>query len=430
MIQRFFRAGLCIAIQLLIIMQANAQVNWITPDHVYMDNIKTVHLNLVGSPLSYPIIKLNSSDQLQLSFDDLDADVKNYFYTIELCNADWTPTDLSPFDYIKGFSENSITNYTYSTIPLQHYTHYSLVFPNSNCSPTRSGNYILKVYLNSDTSQLAFTRRFLVLDNKVVINGKIQQPIDPKIFKTYQKVNFSINTQGLNISSAMSQIKVYILQNYRWDNAISNIQPTFIKQNELDYNTENDCIFPAMKEWRFLDLRSFRLEGERVKSIQTDKNGTEVYVLPDYNRANIQYQPRRDINGMYTTELLETDYNPAYEADYATVHFTFLAPTPFGGSSLYIFGALTNYECNDSNKLTYHPEDGAYEGTLYLKQGYYNYVYGTIEKGSNSLNTNYTEGNWWQTENDYTILVYYRDLGGRADQLVGSITLNSITNHQ
>jgi hypothetical protein len=126
--------------------------------------------------------------------------------------------------------------------------------------------------------------------------------------------------------------------------------------------------------------------------------------------------------------MLEQGYNPDYDGDYATVHFKFIAPSPFANAKVYVFGALTNNECDESNQLTYNGTDGAYEGTLYLKQGYYNYMYGVIKDGTHSLDMDNTEGNWWETENNYTILVYYRPLGGRADELIGLRTLNSLTN--
>lgn len=407
---------------------ARAQATGVTPDHVYMDNIKTVRLTLEGAPLSFPVISLNSSDKVQLSFDDLDGDVKNYFYTLILCNADWTPSDLNQFDYLRGFTENRIAGYHYSTIPLQHYTHYSVEFPNNNITPTRSGNYLVKVYMDGDTSQVAFTRRLLVVSSKIIINGTIQQPVNPKLFRTHQKVNFSISTNGLNINNPFDQVKVYILQNYRWDNSVHGIRPIFIKSNELDYNTENDCVFPGEKEWRWVDLRSFRLQTERVDHINYAKSGTDVFVLPDRERTTAQYQYRKDMNGQYFPGMLESGYNPDVDGDYATVHFSFPAADPYIGSELYIFGELTNYECGEANKLTYNPAHRAYEGSLFLKQGYYNYMYGTIDKGSNKLNMDNTEGNWWETENNYTILVYYRPLGARADELIGIRTLNSMQN--
>ena len=406
----------------------DSTINWVTPDHVYVPYIKTVHLYPSDMPLNYPLITLNSGQTLTLSFDDLEGGVKDYYYTIVLCNADWKPAALNPFEYIKGFSANRINQYRFSTFPLQRYTHYSLTFPNANCAPTRAGNYILKVYLNDDTSHLVFTRRFLVTNQSAQITGKIEQPMNPSIFQTHQKVNFTIDTRGLNISNPFDQIKVWILQNYRWDNAIHDIRPTFVRGSVLEYNAENDCEFPAMKEWRWIDLRSFRLETERVARIDESNRQIIVYAKPDASRANQRYQQRRDIDGRYTTEMLESAYNPDVDGDYATVHFTYLTPTPFAHAQLYIFGELTNYECNPSNELHYNQADGAYEGSLLLKQGYYDYIYGLLTPGSTQLDTRLTEGNWWETENVYTILVYFRPIGGRADELVAATMLNSITN--
>lgn len=406
----------------------DSTINWVTPDHVYVPYIKTVHLYPSDMPLNYPLITLNSGQTLTLSFDDLEGGVKDYYYTIVLCNADWKPAALNPFEYIKGFSANRINQYRFSTFPLQRYTHYSLTFPNANCAPTRAGNYILKVYLNDDTSHLVFTRRFLVTNQSAQITGKIEQPMNPSIFQTHQKVNFTIDTRGLNISNPFDQIKVWILQNYRWDNAIHDIRPTFVRGSVLEYNAENDCEFPAMKEWRWIDLRSFRLETERVARIDESNRQIIVYAKPDASRANQRYQQRRDIDGRYTTEMLESGYNPDVDGDYATVHFTYLTPAPFAHAQLYIFGELTNYECNPSNELHYNQADGAYEGSLLLKQGYYDYIYGLLTPGSTQLDTRLTEGNWWETENVYTILVYFRPIGGRADELVAATMLNSITN--
>lgn len=424
MLKRLFFSGLCI----LSACNLFAQVNGITPDHVYMHNIRTVKFSPAGSPLSIPVLTLGGTDQVVLGFDDLDADVKNYYYTLVLCNSDWKPAGINPFDYLRGFTENRIDDYHYSTLPLQHYTHYTLTLPNSNCIPTRSGNYLLKVYLNSDTSNLAFTRRLLIVENKAIIKGNIQQPVNPQVFQTHQKINFTVSLQGLNVNNPLSQVKVFILQNGRWDNALRDIRPTFIKGEELDYNAENDCIFPAGKEWRWVDLRSFRLQTERVAHVDYGKSHTAVYLLPDYNRSHQRYLYRRDLDGHYFPAILEPGYNPDFEGDYAEVHFFFKSPSPFAGRDVYVFGELTNYECSDSNRMTYNGADGAYECTLYLKQGYYNYIYGVIPKGGDELHTGQTEGNWWETENNYNILVYYRPLGGRADELVGLRTLNSLEN--
>lgn len=420
---------LVIAGQLLNTYHAAAQENAVSPDHVYFNNIKSVKFSPAGDQLSLPVIQLGSGEQLQLSFDDMDNDTKNYYFTFVLCNADWSRAQVNTFDYLQGFSENRIQNYRFSSIALQKYTHYSVSVPAGNSLPKKAGNYLLMVYLDSDTSQLAFTRRMLVVDNKAGVSGFIQQPVSPKLFRTHQKVNFSINTGGLNINNPFDQVKVYILQNYRWDNAISGIKPMFLRGNEIVYNTEVDCVFPAGKEWRWIDLRSFRLQTERVDRSDYRRTGTDIWVKPDPERGNSIYQYIKDINGRYQLATLD-DYDPNFEGDYAAVHFTYPSKEPYAGYDMYIFGELTSYEWNESNKMVYNPSTQSYEGTLFLKQGFYNYIYGLIDKTvpNGKFSTEYTEGNHWEAENTYTILIYFRPLGGRSDELVGMATLNSMLN--
>jgi len=202
-------------------------------DAIYKDNIKAVRFHMYGDQGSLPVYKMSSGDQLELNFDDLDANVKSYYYSFQLCDYDWNPIDISPFLYTKGFTQQRIATYRYSSIALQRYTHYQALLPDRNTTLTMSGNYILKVFLDGDTSKLAFTRRMLVLEQKAAMSGQIIQPFTPQLFKTHQKVQFTANINGLNTFSAAQQIKVVVLQNNRWDNAIKDIKPTFVRGNSL-----------------------------------------------------------------------------------------------------------------------------------------------------------------------------------------------------
>src|SRR6478672_4368050 len=143
------------------------------PDSIYVNNIRTVRLYNYGNQLSFPVINLNSNNQVELHFDDMDADVKYYYYTYQLCNNDWSPVNLSQFDYIKGFTQLRISIYRFSSIALTRYTHYQAVIPDRSSYPTRSGNYLIKVYLNGDTSHLVFTKRLMVVENKASILARI-----------------------------------------------------------------------------------------------------------------------------------------------------------------------------------------------------------------------------------------------------------------
>ena len=401
-----------------------------SPDSVYAFNIKTPQLFLYGNQLEYPIIHLNGSDKMELHFDDLDANVKNYFYTYQLCNADWTPAIVSQFDYIRGFSQVPINLYHFSSIALTRYTHYEAVIPDVNCVPTRSGNYMLKIFLDSDTSKLVFTRRFLVIEGGAAIAAQYLQPFNPQTAQTHQKIQFSVNTRSLNISNPSQQVSVVLLQNNRWDNAITNIQPSFYSGNTFQYNSDDDCIFPAGKQWRWLDLQSFRYQSDRVQHADYLKNSTTIMVKPDGDRSRQPYYFYNDINGLFYVQTTES-INPLWQTDYATVNFTFVPPgnNPYDDQDIYLIGKLTDYKLNDATKLSYNAEKGVYQLGIMLKQGYYNYAYVTVNKNDPNKKPSFefTEGNNLETENDYTILVYYRQLGGRADQLVGMTKLNTLS---
>jgi hypothetical protein len=394
-------------------------------DAVYKDNIKAVRFHMYGDQQSLPVYKINGGDQMELNFDDLDANTKSYYYSFQLCDYDWNPVDISPFLYTRGFTQQRISTYRYSSVALTKYTHYQALVPDRNTTLTMSGNYILKVFLDGDTSKLAFTRRLLVLEQKASIGGQITQPFAPQLYKTHQKVQFSANINGLNTFSAAQQVKVVILQNNRWDNCLKDVKPTFVRGNALEYSMENNLVFSAGKEWRWLDLRSFRLQSDRVQSADYRKGGTDMYLFPDADRSGQRYVYFRDLDGMYLIETYES-INPYWQGDFATVHFSFTPPNgqPYSNQDIYLAGQLTNYEFSDKTKMIFNAEKGLYECTAFLKQGYYNYTYIAVDK-NNFANRHDMEGDYWETENSYTILMYYKSFTDRADQLIGVGKVNS-----
>lgn len=408
----------------LLISKSNFAV---APDSIYMPNIKTVMLFKTGDQLSIPIINLNGNDRLELHFDDMDADVKNYYFTYQLCNYDWQPVNVGTFDFIKGFSQNRISKYRFSSLALTRYTHYSAVLPQNNSYLTRSGNYILKVYLNGDTSQVAFTKRLMVVDSKAAVLGKVTQPFAPEYFHTYQKVQFNVDVKGIQSFNAPQQIHVVVLQNYRWDNAIMDLKPAFIRGSNMEFNSETSGIFPGGKEWRWLDLRDFHLQSDRVLTADYNKNSTEIYLRPDIPLSGERYVYYRDLNGKRSIEAIR-GVNPYFEGDYATVNFSFLAPNgeEYTNKDIYLYGQLTNYEYTDSLRLKYDVTKRKYETHLLMKQGFYDYTYVAVDKNDPSIHES-LDGNYYETENVYTILVYYRSFTGRSDELIGVGIFNSRT---
>ena len=395
------------------------------PDKIYKSYIATAQLFQYGNQSQLPIYTINGGERIQLEFDDLEGNVKNYYYTYQLCDYNWKPVNLSPFDYIKGFTQNRIATYRYSSIALTRYTHYQIILPEQNSVPAKSGNYILKVFLDGDTSKTAFTKRLLVVETKASVSALVVQLLSAQNFTSYQKVRFTVTTSDINAFSSAQQIKVVVLQNNRWDNAQKDIVPTFVRGNVLDYSNENIAQFPGGKEWRWLDIRSFRLQSDRIEHADYGKTFTNMYVVPDIDRSVQRYVYYPDYNGTYNIITYES-INPFWQGDYATVKFSFAPPggKQIDGKNIYVAGQFTGFETTDKYKMRFNDSTGMYEASVFMKQGYYSYTY--LTEDENGVNkTNLLEGNYWETENNYTILVYYKSFTDRTDQLIGVGQINS-----
>ncbi len=401
-------------------------------DSVYSEKIRSVKLFRLGDPVSYPILFMNANEQLELHFDDMDGDVKFYYYSLQLCNADWRPANLSPFDYWRGFLSNRISNYRISNLVQTRYTHYQAVFPERNAGPTRGGNYLLRVYLNDDTNRVVFTRRVLVVNKKVSVGGAVLQAFRGDFFQTHQRVLATVNTQGANMQTFSPQdLKLVILQNYNWPMARLLDRPTIFRSNYYEYAEEEPTRFPAGKEWRWVDLRSFRLRSERVSRIvdSDTSNRIDVYVTPDEDRQRQVYVFYRDLNGLFTTETRDNS-NPWWQSEYAWVHFTYVPPgrKPLAGRRVFIQGELSGYGAGAAHEMRFVDSLGVYQGKLYLKQGFYNYRYAAVPDPNPSAATvsaSSIEGDFWGTENQYFLLLYFRPFGARADELIGATELRS-----
>jgi len=397
-------------------------------DEVRSANVVGIKLYKKGDQLLYPILRLGETEGLELHFDDINNSSRSYFYTYVLCNADWSIANVSNMDYIKGFTQVRLNQYRFSSATQSKYVHYSATLPAANSMPSKSGNYLLKVYENGDTAKLLFSKRFLVVNEKASLAARMQQPFAPEYFLTHQKLLIDLNFRNQDILNPAKEVKVVVMQNNRWDNARTISNPTFIRGRTFEYSDEQQLVFEAGKEWRWLDLRSFRLQSDRVASVNYNVQPYDVRIRPDTIRSPIRYAFYADINGRYAVSHIE-NINPWWQGDIGKVHFTFL---PQNGEipnqyDVYLFGEMTQYQLNDQTRMKWNENLQAYETSILLKNGYYNYCYVTVPRNSRQAlpSMKPTEGSIWETENDYRVLVYYTPFGSRTDELVAIAELNS-----
>ncbi len=391
-------------------------------DRIYKKNIKTALMFLGDDDLSFPVWDLGSRKFLTLTFDDLDIKSKDYYYTIVHCNSDWTRSDLDQSEYIDGYFEDRISDYQTSFNTTVDYIHYKLQIPNDYIRPVLSGNYILQVFENSNPDEVILSKRFLVVERKTDIQALVKSMNQGAYFYNDQEMEIVVEYFENEFYDIAQNIKLQVLQNRNWVQSLILDRPDLIKDNEFIYNNFSKLKFKGGNEFHHFNTKNIHYVAENIKNISFVDNMYHFLLVENRDRTFDDYLFVPDINGLFKVDVTKSDY-PETEADYSYVYFTLNMDAPMHQGDIYVWGALTNYDFTSDNKLKYNFEQKAYEGRLQLKQGYYNYQYVYLEKGKPDFT--YIEGNHSETENTYTILVYYKDYRGGYDRLIGHTEVSS-----
>ena len=349
----------------------------------------------------------------ELSFDDLTANQKAYYYKIEHMNYQWEPSSISSREYINGFQQNQIFNIDNSFNTLQNYTHYKVSFPNEQTTILMSGNYQISIL--DETDIVLFKRRFVLFENNVHVGIEVKRSRDSRTTNQQQTVHFTINNPNFPINNPSEELKVIILQNENWATKLSNIQPQFFKKNQFIYKYQNKTNFWAGNEYLNFDNTTIRNSSSTIAKVKKH-SVYHNYLHTQYERANLPYTYAPDINGNFLIRTVEAP-NPETEADYAWVHFSLDLKEKIS-APIFVYGAFNNYTFSPENRLKYNLETKKYEASILLKQGFYNYQFATMSS-DNTFDTVKINGSFYQTENQYTIIVYYQPFGSEIFRALG-----------
>jgi hypothetical protein len=387
---------------------------------IFNNRIKTLQVVAGIRWLDMPIIALNSDEVINISFDDMTHEYHRYTYKIEHCEADWAPSkELFESDYIDGFAEgNTIDDSQESLNTNELYTHYKLELPNERCKMKLSGNYKVTVYDENNDKEKMFEAFFMVNENLAGISMTSTSNTDYDINGLHQQLSIQLNYGNLSVTDWKKEIKTIVLQNGRWDNAVTNPTPQYIMSDGLKWEHNKALIFNGGNEYHKFELLDVYHPTMGVERVNWDGKEYHAYLWTDEPRPSYIYD--EDADGAYfirNSDNTEIDYT----AQYMTVHFRLKAPKQDG--DVYLNGNWTYDLFIPEYKMEWNSQDECYECSVQLKQGYYNYQYLVLGPDGVTMPVT-TEGNFFQTENKYQALVYYKGVGERTDRLVGIVTLD------
>jgi len=384
------------------------------------DYIKTVQFISDAEFSGIPIIKLGQP--IRITFDDINGDEADYYYRITHCDFDWTPSSLYKNEYLDGFDEVRIINYENSFNTLQIYSHYTLNIPNEDTRRLKvSGNYILEIY--NDDDEVVFTRKFIVYENSTRVKVYTKRSRNLSFINSRQSVQFEINSPNEILRHPQKNVKTLIIQNNDLKQSITNLAPQYTMADALVYKYDQESSFWGGNEFLSFDSKDIRASNVSTRSIEL-KDIYHNHLYTNLVRANRRYTYNPDINGNFVIRNLDAQNNDV-EADYVWMHFYLQCYEPLDGGEIHIYGNFNNYTLDDSTRLEYDKEKAIFYTKRLFKQGFYNYKYVLI-RADGTIDPGFISGNFDETENEYTVIPYYRAPGARYDRVIGKGTNNSV----
>ncbi|RPG32592.1 MAG: DUF5103 domain-containing protein [Muricauda sp. TMED12] len=381
------------------------------------ENIKTV---VFKGPTEDQFPVIQPGESMTLEFDDLTANEQDYYYKIFHCDYDWTPSQLLKSQYLDGADNQRIIDYENSYTTLQPYSNYRLTIPNENVKLKVTGNYVLEIY--NSYGDLQFSRRFVVFRDAVSVAGAVKRSRDFNFINTKQVVQFNINTASFRVVNPKKEVKVAIIQNHQWSTALYNIKPQFTIGTELVYKYNDETSFFGGNEYLNFDTKDLRSPTFAISNIEM-RDVYHHYLFTNEYRYDKEYTYYPDINGDFVVRTLQGE-DVSREAEYSKVHFSLPYTNQIGLDDVYVIGKFNNYDLGEENRMIFNEETGKFEATLMIKQGFYNYKY-VVQREDGTIEPNLVSGNFHFTENNYLILVYYRDFGDMYDSIIGIGSVNS-----
>ena len=378
---------------------------------IFGGNVRTLTLTVDDDPTLPPYLAFGGRQYIDIEWDEMSHDYKRYRYHIDHCDWDWNVTDdIFESDFLEGLNDQLIEDFEKSFNTTQIYTHYRLRVPSKEIRLRLSGNYRVLIYEEDEKDEPVLEARFCIYEREAGIIAQISSNTDIDFNDRHQQMTLSIGYGALSIFDPERDLKVIVMQNRRWESRVEGLVPNIRRANGIEFTHNRNLIFPAGNEYhRFeiLDVHRTATGVDRIDWFEPYYHATLFPAVIDH-----AYSYSEDQNGVYVVRSSD-NYDDWTTAEYVVVHF-FLETPRLQGGDVYVSGWWSGQTFNPDCKMEYDDAHQYYHAAILLKQGYYSYEF--VQKDGLMQRT---MGSFFETENEYEVLVYYRQQGSRYDRLAG-----------
>ncbi len=382
-------------------------------------SVDTVYTSQIQSVKVYDdsFIRLDANDFLEIEFDWMGESPAYIYFIIEHCDRNWNPSPLQKSEYLEGFDDSEIRDYEFVQARHSAYYHYRLSLPNRNVQFRKSGNYLVHLY-NSSQNEPLITRRIVVYEDLVQVKPTILRGTD---IQALQALDIKVDLKKHKVRDPKMDMAISVLQNGNWYTAQTDLRSNFFMSNELIYQ-RNDVQFSAGKDYRTLDARFLRTKGRQIEEVNQYEDGFEILKYPDRPLKLQNILTDQDLNGNYFYQNGDEPRSRLriHELQYVDISLALENFLPGTNQEIYVVGGFTNWQCLPQYQLKYLDTDELWEAYFPLKQGLYDYSYAIRNNRTGEVNYYDVDGNWYETQNLYQIIVYQKTWEASSyDRVIG-----------
>ena len=370
-------------------------------------NIKSIELFDLKSGKGKIIYDIN--DDIILSFDNLYITAQDFYLEIEHNDYKWNKSVIRKNEFLDGYDDVRIKNYKNSYNTIQDYINYQFNLSNNEFKIKKSGNY--KIIVNDENGNLIFEEKLIIREKNSTGVIEITRTDNINYSESSHQLKVTMPCNSCEINSNQYDYVMVIYKNNNLNNPFILYEPDYSLAGNFIYD---NLIFNAGSEYLNFDNSKVLDSSSEIMEVRINES-YETILYPDI--LGNKYSLESDLNGSFKT--FSTNNNPRNELEYSLVHFK-LSLENFNFNPLendvFIVGDFNRHIISESYKLDFR---GKYlEKKILLKQGFYNYKY-VIDDSKNDVK------NFWQTDNNYTAILYEKDRFNGYFKIISLASKNS-----